>query len=73
MLQVVITELEGQRDWELSMVSRVSLCAWDSDGQRWSRHGFCDCLSPSRIVSGGLQTVPWLMGPTNVQLNPSSD
>jgi hypothetical protein len=46
MLQVVITELEGQRDWELSMVSRVSLCAWDSDGQRWSRHGFCDCLSP---------------------------
>jgi hypothetical protein len=43
MVQVQIRELDGARAWELSMISRVSVCAWDADGTKWDRHGDCDC------------------------------
>jgi hypothetical protein len=42
---LLINEIEGRREWRLSMVSRVSLCAWDSAGTRWDRHGACDCIA----------------------------
>ena len=42
---LLVNEIEGHREWRLSMVSRVSLCAWDSSGARWDRHGQCDCTA----------------------------
>jgi len=43
--RLLINEVEGRREWALSMVSRVSLCAWDAAGNRWDRQGQCDCIS----------------------------
>lgn len=45
MVHMLVNELGGEREWQLSMVSKVSLCAWDPSGTRWDRHGDCDCIA----------------------------